>query len=93
MDNAGENLTFKNNCIENALQLDWEITALNTPQQNGIVQSAFRMLIGCARTIVFAANFGKGLKAKLWAEIISTVTKLDSILLPPDKDICSAKQF
>ena len=40
MDNATENLTFKERAENDGMGLIFEITTPNTPQQNGIVESS-----------------------------------------------------
>ena len=73
--------------------IQFEFTAPNTPQQNGVVERGFATLIDRLRALYAAAKFGTGLKYKLWGEAVSTITLLDNILIPPGQKECTMKLF
>ena len=95
MDNGTENLTFKERAENDGMGLIFEITAPNTPQQNGIVERAFPYLIGKVRAMMEGAGFNNKMKGLLWAECVNLVTKLDNVT-PTERDgktTCSYMQF
>ena len=81
MDNAGENLKFK----ERAESKDWklnlvyELTAPNTPQQNAPVEVGIPTLLNRANALCVDANIPADVKHLLLPRAILTVTKLDGL--------------
>ena len=59
--------------------IDFEYTAPNTPQQNGIVERAFATIYGKARAMMNEANFSQK-KNMFWAEAVHTCTQIGNIL-------------
>ena len=55
--NAGKNLKLKENCDRLNLGIEFEFTAPNTPQQNGIVERKFATLYGQGRALLNKAGF------------------------------------
>ena len=45
-DNTGENLALTQQCAAEDLGIEFEFTAPDTPQQNGVVERAFATQIG-----------------------------------------------
>ena len=80
-DNAGENNATKELFEENGLGIKFELTARETPQQNGMVERAFATLYGRMRAMFTNAGLEKVKRETLWAECAATVTKLDNILV------------
>jgi len=81
MDNAGENKTLENRMKSS----DWklgvkvEYTAARTPQQNSLAEVGFHTISNRMRAMMKAAHFPKGVRHRLWREVVSTATKLDNL--------------
>jgi hypothetical protein len=81
-DNAGENIALQQQCKKLNLQIIFEYTAPNTPQQNGVVERAFATLYGRIRAMLLnTKNLPEEIKTGLWAECASTATFLSNILV------------
>ena len=59
----------------------FEYTATGTPQQNGVVERAFVMVMGRARAMMNHAGFTMAKRQQLWCEAAQTATILDNILV------------
>jgi hypothetical protein len=79
-DNAGENLSLQQSLEGEGMNIKFEFTARETPQQNGKVERAFATLYGRMRAMMAAANWNDAMKHKLWMEAAATATKLDTIM-------------
>ena len=79
-DNAGENYSFQKKIEEEGMNIKFEFTARQTPQQNGKVERAFATLYGRMRAMMISAKFSAEMKQQLWMEAAATATKLDNIL-------------
>ena len=55
-DNAGENVMTEIACLNAGLGIDFECTAVNTPQQNGRVERKFATLFGRVRAMLNGAR-------------------------------------
>ena len=75
-DNAGENKVLER---ESELGILFEYTAPGTPQQNGVVERAFVMVMGRARAMMNHAGFTMAKRQQLWCEAAQTATLLDNI--------------
>jgi hypothetical protein len=68
-DNAGENEATNTACAKEGLEIQFEYTALGTPQQNGRVERKFATLHGRVQSMMNRANLPltirKGLKQHL----------------------------
>jgi hypothetical protein len=84
-DNAGENKTFKKQCIAEKLGIEFEYTAPNTPQQNGVAERKFATLFGRSRAMMNQAGFTKQKREELWTEAANTATDLANITLGTGK--------
>ena len=62
------------------LNILFEFTARQTPQQNGKVERAFATLYGRMRAMMLSAGFDNDMKKKLWMKVAATATKLDNIM-------------
>ena len=71
-DNAGEN---------EVLERELGITAPGTPQQNGVVERAFVMVMRRPRAMMNHAGFTMAKRQQLWCEAAQTATLLDNILV------------
>ena len=78
-DNAGENLMTETACSEEGLGINFEYTAVNTPQQNGRVERKFATLYGRVRAMLNSARLSKKLRGVLWAECAKTATFQDNL--------------
>ena len=80
-DNAGENKVLERESDKNELGISFEYTAPVTPQQNGVVERAFVMVMGRARAMMNHAGFTMAKRQQLWCEAAQTATLLDNILV------------
>ena len=92
-DNAGENKSFEAECKKEGLNITFEYTARNTPQQNGQVERAFATLYGRMRAMMKQAGFSDNEKQKFWTECASTATKTDNVLIRKGQQESPYKQF
>ena len=79
-DNAGENISLQKALDAEGMNIKFEFTARETPQQNGKVERAFATLYGRMRAMMAAAKWDDAMKHKLWMEAAATATKLDTIM-------------
>ena len=80
-DNTGENKSLEKACIEKGLNIIFEYTSRNTPQQNGQVERAFATLYRKMRAMMKSANFTESEKERFWHECASMATKTDNVLM------------
>ena len=80
-DNAGENKVLERESDKNELGIIFEYTAPGTPQQNGVVERAFVMVMQRARAMMNHAGFTMAKRQQLWCEEAQTATMLDNILV------------
>ena len=74
-DNGGENVSgLKDVCNDYGITL--EMTAPHTPQTNGVVERKFVTIRDRAQAMMLAARLNDEHQGKLWAEAVSTATKL-----------------
>ena len=85
LNNSGENKSFKNECDKQNLGIIFEFSAPGTPQQNSVVERKIPTLMGRPRAMMLTAGFSQQDKRKFWCEVISTVTKLDNIMVRKDR--------
>ncbi|MFN7263265.1 MAG: reverse transcriptase domain-containing protein [Cyanobacteriota bacterium] len=79
-DNAGENISLQKALDAEGMNIKFEFTARETPQQNGKVERAFATLYGRMRAMMAAAKWDDTMKHKFWMEAAATATKLDTIM-------------
>ena len=65
----------------------FEFTAPGTPQQNSVAERRIPALMGRARAMLIQAGIDSKGKGEFWCEVISTATKLDNIMVRPDRTI------
>ena len=80
-DSAGENKVLERESDKNELGIIFEYTAQGTPQQNGVVERAFVMVMGRARAMMNHAGFTMAKRQQLWCETAQTATLLDNMLV------------
>jgi hypothetical protein len=74
MDNSGENISLKEQTKD--MNVVYELTAPNTPQQNGRVERKFAVLYDCVRSLLNSAKLPDTLQQKCWAEAANHSTDL-----------------
>ena len=85
LDDSGENRSLQNECDKANLGIIFEFTAPGTPQQNSVAESRIPTLMGRARAMSIQAGIDSKGKGEFWCEVISTATKLDSIMVRPER--------
>eukprot|EP00956_Cyclotella_meneghiniana_P017443 scaffold28424_cov41-Cyclotella_meneghiniana.AAC.3 len=85
MDPGGENLKLEKrlkmvDCAHLA-PVKCELTALDTPQHNSLVEVAFPYLAGLARAMMTAARISDSIRPKVAVEAITTACQLDGLKL------------
>ena len=85
LDNSGENKSLKKECNKENLGIIFEFTAPGTPQQNLVVERRIPTLMSRARAMLIQAGIDSKGKGEFWCEVISTATKLDYIMVRPER--------
>ena len=85
LDNSGENKSLQKECNKENLGVIFEFTAPGTPQQNSVAERRIPMLMGRARAMLIQAGIDSKGKGEFWCEVISIATKLDNIMVGPDR--------
>ena len=85
LDNSGENRSLQKECDNANLGITFEFTAPGTPQQNSVAERRIPMLMGRARAMLIQAGIESKYKGEFWCEVISTATKLDNIMVRPER--------
>ena len=62
------------------MNIKFEYTAPNTPQQNGVCESGFRNMWNMVRVTNNSAGFDEDTRNILWAECANTFTKIDNLV-------------
>jgi hypothetical protein len=78
-DDAGENMTMKNDPEIKSFDINFEFSGPRTPQRNGKVERKFQTLYGRIRAMLNGANLEGELKDKIWEECVMNVTNLSNI--------------
>jgi hypothetical protein len=73
-DDAGENMTMKNDPEIKAFGIKFEFLSPRTPQRNGKVEKKFQTLYGRIRAMLNGAGLEGELRDKIWAECVMNVT-------------------
>ena len=81
LDNAGENVVLPALAIKEGFNINFEFTAPNSPQQNGVIEHAFAALTNRGRAMLNGARLDDQVKPTLWAECFNTPTLIDNITL------------
>ena len=85
LDNSGENRSLQKECDKANMEITFEFTAPGTPQQNSVVERRIPALMGRARAMLIQAGIESKYKGEFWCEVISTATKLDNIMVRPER--------
>ena len=81
LDNSGEDKSLQKECDKQNLGIIFEFTAPETPQQNSVAVRRIPTLMGRARAMLIEPKY----KEEFWCEVISTATKLDNIMVRPER--------
>jgi hypothetical protein len=91
-DNAGENTKgLSDLCLKSNIQI--EFMAPYTPQQNGIVERKFVTIHDRACAAMMAAQLSTEAQGFLWAEAISTFTRLSNSVAFSNGEMCPDYKF
>ena len=85
LDNSGENRCLQKECDKANLGIIFEFTAPGTPQQNSVAERRIPTLMGRARVMLFQVGIDSKGKGQFWFEVIFTATKLDNIMVGPER--------
>ena len=88
-DKAGENKALQQQLKKDGSKIQFEFTAPDMPQQNGIVECAFPTLMGHSRAMMNYAGFNKNMQQLMWCESANTSTALDGVTVPSHESKCS----
>jgi hypothetical protein len=82
LDNAGENKALQKRCESESwkLNIDFEYTARDTPQQNHLAELGFSIIASRGRAMMHRANLPLDKRYKLYREAFSTATLLDGLI-------------
>jgi transposase InsO family protein len=79
-DDAGENMTMKNDPEIKSLGIKFEFSGPRTPQGNGKVERKFQTLYRRMRAMLNGADLEGELRGKIWAECVMNVSYLSNII-------------
>ena len=85
LDNSGESRSLQKECDKANMGITFEFTAPGTPQQNSVAERRIPTLMGRARAMLIQAGIESKYKGEFWCEVISTATKLDNIMVRPER--------
>ena len=71
-DNAGENKALQQPLKKGGMKIQFEFTAPDMPQPNGIVECAFPTKMGHTRAMMNYAGFDKNMQQLMWCEAVQT---------------------
>ena len=80
-DNASENVKLEKLCLEQRLKVQFEYTARDTPQHNGVVERSYQTLYNKVRAMLNGAGIKNEYRQLFWVECASTATKLENIVI------------
>ena len=78
MDNVGENRSLQQVLQSSCLNIHFEFTNPDTPQQNGVAERGLASIKSNVKAMMFSANCSPFYMYKLWAECVSLATFLDN---------------
>ena len=68
---------------QEGLNIKFEYTAVNIPQQNGRVEQKLQTLYGRLRATLLGCGIEMPIRNRLWPECANTLTDMDNILVKP----------
>ena len=83
--NSGENRSLQKECDKANLGITFEFTAPGTPQQNSMAERRIPTVMGRATAMLIQAGIESKYNREIWCEVISTATKLDNIMVRPER--------
>jgi hypothetical protein len=84
LDNAGENLGLKTQLELEGMNVSFEYTSPETPEQNGQAEQSFATLWGRVRAMLNCSGVPQEMRDKLWEECASTATLLSNVMSRKD---------
>ena len=76
-------------CKKNVTKLIWELPLSSQhqvhPNRTPVVERRIPALMGRARAMLIQAGIESKYKGEFWCEVISTATKLDNIMVRPER--------
>jgi hypothetical protein len=83
LDNAGENkkLQERSDSSDWKLNIEFEYTARDTPQQNHLAELGFAIIANRGRALMHKANIPELVRYKVWREAFQTATLLDGLTI------------
>ena len=91
-DNAGENSKQLNElCTKMGIQP--EFTAPNTPQQNGVAERAFAVILDSALSSMISAKLNTTYQGFLWAESVYAQTKIRHMIPMAGETVSPVEKF
>ena len=91
LDNSGENRALESICKQEGLDIKFEFTAPNTPQQNGRVERKFATLYGRMRAMM--SGMGERRTNYIWTAAADTATDLDNLIIRAGETENSFQKF
>ena len=85
LDNIGENRSLQKECDKTNLGIIFEFTAPGMPQQYSVAERRIPMLMGRARAMLIQVEIDSKGQGEFCCEVISTATKLDNIMVRPER--------
>ena len=85
LDSSGENSSLQKECDKASLGIIFEFTAPGTPQQNSVAERRNPTLMGRARAMLIQEGIDSKGKGEFWCEVLSTATKMDNIMVRPER--------
>ena len=79
-DDAGENMSMKNDQGIKSFGVKFEFSGPRTPQRNGKVERKFQTFYGRIRSMLNGAGLKGDLRNKIWAECVMTTTYLSNVI-------------
>ena len=64
---------------------DFEFIAPGTPHQNSVAERRIPTLFGRVKAMLIQAGIDSKAKGEFWCEVISTATKLDNVMVRPER--------
>ncbi len=85
-DNAGENMSLKDEVVKKQMGIKSMFIAPDTPQQNGVFECGFSTLYGKTRNMMNLVYLGNTFQGKSWVEITNLTTSLDNLTVNKDSN-------
>ena len=84
-DNAGENKTLEQECLNQGFNIQFEYTPPGSPQYNGTVERAFPTIYGKMRACFNAAGIPKEKQKLIWTECANYIYDTENIIVKGGK--------